>query len=71
MKVYNTKQSKREAQLKKQEELLKNFVGDFYQEKLVDGVWMVKIYFRPQDRWIVTQFKSSESFNRYKATHRP
>lgn len=56
---------KKEERLKRQEELLKLFNGDFYQEKLIDGKWYVKMYNRGTDRWQVAIF-TQESFSRYK-----
>jgi hypothetical protein len=59
--------SKTTAQKRKerQEELLKLFEGDFYQEKKVGDKWHVKQYNRNTDRWQVAVYSES-SFSRYK-----
>ena len=57
---------KRLARLAYQEELLKHFVGDFYQEKEVGDSIYVKMYYKPQDRWIVAKY-SKQSFRKYKS----
>lgn len=51
--------------LVRQEELLKNFEGDFYQEKKIGYKWYVKMYNRGTDRWQVAVY-SEESFAKYK-----
>jgi len=53
----------------KHDELLKHFTGDGYEEKCVDGVWLVKQWNGNTKRWQVAQF-SEESFKRYKAFSR-
>lgn len=50
---------------KRQEELLKNFDGDFYQEKKIGNEWFVKHYNGNTDRWQVAVY-SQDSFQRYK-----
>ena len=60
--------SKLSKQLK-QQELLKHFDGDSYQEKFVNNKWLVKWFNRGLDRWIVSEY-SDASFqrrNEYKA----
>ena len=55
---------KKEQRRKRQEELLKNFEGDFYQEKKVRNQWLVKQYNRNTERWQVAIY-SEESFRKY------
>lgn len=49
-----------------QNELLKNFEGDFYQEKKVGEEWYVKMFNGGTKKWQVAVF-SQKSFNAYKA----
>lgn len=52
--------------LARQVELLKNFEGDFYQEKKVGDGWYVKSFNGGTKRWQVSIY-SQESFNKYSA----
>ena len=58
-----TAQAKR---LARQIELLKNFEGDFYQEKKVGNEWHVKSFNGGTQRWQVSIF-SEDSFKKYSA----
>ena len=49
----------------RQEELLKLFEGDFYQEKQFNGGWYVKQFNGNTERWQVAIY-SEESFQKYK-----
>lgn len=55
----------KENKRRRQEELLKNFEGDYYQEKKIGDKWFVKQYNRNTERWQVAIY-SEESFSRYK-----
>ena len=55
---------KLEKQLR-QQELLKNFEGDYYQEKQVGNKWLVKSLSGNTGKWQVAEY-SEESFQRYK-----
>ena len=59
-----TKKKKKQNQ-EKQLELLKNFEGDFYQEKRVGNVWLVKMWNGSNKKWQVAVY-SLESYKRYK-----
>lgn len=52
--------------LARQEELLKNFTGDFYQEKKIGNEWYVKSFNGSTGRWQVSVF-SEKSFRGYKS----
>jgi len=58
-----TSQAKR---LARQIELLKNFEGDFYQEKKIGNEWYVKSFNGGTQRWQVSIF-SEDSFKKYSA----
>lgn len=60
-----SKESRRESRRLRQLELLKNFTDDFYQEKQVDGKWLVKHQDGVTGNWVVAEY-SQESFQRYK-----
>ncbi len=49
----------------RQQELLKNFEGDFYQEKKIGENWLVKSWNGTVGRWQVGDY-SEDSFRRYK-----
>lgn len=49
----------------RQQELLKNFEGDFYQEKKIGENWLVKSWNGTVGRWQVGVY-SEDSFRRYK-----
>ena len=52
--------------LNRQIELLKNFEGDFYQEKKVGENWYIKSFNGSTERWQVSIY-SEQSFGKYKA----
>lgn len=54
------------TRLARQEELLKLFCGDFYQEKEIEGKIYVKNFNRGTGRWQVAIY-SQESFKKYNA----
>ena len=56
-----SKESRRLRQL----ELLKNFEGDYYQEKQVGDKWLVKSLNGNTGNWQVAEY-SQESFSKYK-----
>ena len=56
------KQAKR---LARQQELLKNFEGDFYQEKQVGDEWHIKQWNGNTERWQVAIY-SKQSYANYK-----
>ncbi len=60
---------KKQKRLARQMELLKNFEGDFYQEKKVGDEWYVKSWNGGTKRWQVSIY-SQESFDRYSAFKR-
>ena len=57
------KQAKR---LARQQELLKNFEGDFYQEKQVGDEWYIKQWNGGTQRWQVAIY-SKQSYANYKS----
>ena len=57
------KQLERQA---KQQELLKNFEGDFYQEKKVGDEWLIKMWNGGNEKWQVAKF-SEVAYKKYKA----
>ena len=59
-------QAKKLKRLERQNELLKNFEGDFYQEKKVGNEWYVKSWNGGTKRWQVSIFQESK-FKNYKA----
>lgn len=58
-------QTKKEKRRARQEELLKHFDGDFYQEKKIGEQWFVKQWNGNSNKWQVAIF-SEQSFNKYK-----
>ena len=61
--------SSKSKQLKRQAiqlELLKNFVGDFYQEKKVGNGWLIKMYNGGTGKWQVAKF-TDVSYRKYKS----
>ena len=63
-----SKSAKLKRQLR-QIELLKNFEGDYYQEKKVGNEWLVKMYNGGTGKWQVAVFSES-SFRKYKSFDR-
>ena|ERR1035437_121077 len=59
-------QAKKQKRLERQNELLKNFEGDFYQEKKVGDEWYIKSYNGGTKRWQVSIY-SEISYNNYKS----
>lgn len=59
-------QKKKLERQRRQEELLKNFEGDFYQEKRIGDEWYVKSYNGGTGRWQVSIY-SLESYRKYKS----
>jgi hypothetical protein len=57
--------SKKAKRWKRQLELLKNFEGDFYQEKKIGNEWYVKMWNGGTARWQVAIF-TEEKFRKYK-----
>jgi hypothetical protein len=53
----------------RQIELLKNFEGDFYQEKKVGNEWLIKMWNGGTHKWQVAVFSES-SFRKYKSFDR-
>ena len=49
-----------------QNELLKNFEGDFYQEKKVGNEWLIKMWNGGTHKWQVAKF-SEVAYKKYKA----
>jgi hypothetical protein len=49
----------------RQNELLKNFEGDFYQEKKVGNEWLIKMWNGGTKKWQVAVFSDS-SYKKYK-----
>lgn len=58
-------QLKREQRRLRQIELLKNFTGDYYQEKQVGDKWLVKHLDGDTGKWQVAEY-TEDSFSRYK-----
>lgn len=58
----NKKQKRNQRQL----ELLKNFDGDFYQEKKIGDEWYIKMWNGGTKRWQVAVY-SNLSYKKYKA----
>jgi hypothetical protein len=58
------KRAKLERQ-RRQQELLKLFVGDWYQEKQVGDKWYVKMWNGGTNKWQVGEFTAA-SFKKYK-----
>ena len=56
----------KQKKLLRQQELLKNFEGDFYQEKKINDKWYVKMWNGGTKRWQVAIY-SEDSFKRYKS----
>ncbi len=63
-----TKKKQRERQ-ERQIELLKNFQGDFYQEKKIGNEWLIKMWNGGTKKWQVAVF-SEVSYKKYKAFDR-
>lgn len=59
-------QLKKLKRLARQQELLKNFEGDFYQEKKVGNEWLIKMFNGGTKKWQVAVF-SETAYNKYKA----
>ena len=57
---------KKQKKLERQIELLKNFEGDFYQEKKVSEEWYIKSYNGGTKRWQVSIY-SEQSYRNYKS----
>ena len=60
-----SKKKQLERQLK-QLELLKNFEGDFYQEKKIGNEWLIKMWNGGTKKWQVAKF-SEVAYKKYKA----
>lgn len=58
-------QLKKQKRLDRQIELLKNFEGDFYQEKHIGEEWYIKSWNGGTERWQVSIF-SDYSYQKYK-----
>ena len=59
-------QAKKLKRLARQLELLKNFEGDFYQEKKVGNEWLIKMWNGGTKKWQVAVF-SDVAYKKYKA----
>lgn len=55
----------KESRRLRQQELLKNFTGDSYQEKQIGDKWLVKSLNGNTGNWQVAEY-SNESFSKYK-----
>ena len=56
----------KQKRLERQNELLKNFTGDYYQEKRVGDEWYIKSWNGGTKRWQVSVY-SEKSYQGYKA----
>lgn len=63
---FASKKNKRMERLARQNELLKNFEGDFYQEKKVGNEWHIKMWNGGTHKWQVAVF-SEIAYKKYKA----
>jgi hypothetical protein len=62
----NTRKEKRKLEnIIRQQELLKNFEGEFYQEKKVGNNWLVKMFNKDNGKWQVAVY-SEDSYRKYK-----
>lgn len=59
-------QAKKLKRLARQLELLKNFEGDFYQEKKVGNEWHIKMWNGGTNKWQVAVF-TDVAYKKYKA----
>lgn len=59
-------EAKKKRMRERQVELLKNFQGDFYQEKKVGDEWYIKSFNGGTGRWQVSVY-SETSYRRYKS----
>ena len=51
--------NKKQERLLKQQELLKNFAGDFYQEKKVGDNWLIKMFNKDNGKWQVAVYSEN------------